>query len=89
MNERKVLNSVTINGQNTAEGQIGTASTARQRHATTCCTALPTSDMGGASQQISPYHSNESIYNPGYPVDRTSNEIGESLCLHHWQNSLL
>ena len=26
---------------------------------------------------------------PGYPVDRTSNKIGESLCLHHWQNSLL
>ena len=48
MNERKVLNSVTSNGQNTAEGQTGTARTARQRDATTCCTALPTSDMGGA-----------------------------------------
>ena len=65
MNERKVLNSVTSNGQRLeSKGQTGKARTARQRDATTCCTALPTSDMGGASQQISRYNSYENASTP-------------------------
>ena len=51
---RKFPSSVIRNRQNTADGQNGIVSTARQRDIQTCLTALGINLTGGTSQQNSP-----------------------------------